>query len=102
MTNSSRLSRQLGDVTWKGKGYTGIVEVDISHSSPNRLYLSVRLCSPEGKDLHPNESQSETNSFELASRCELVILHGAPRGIRKPETGLSKISSGMSMIFGLC
>jgi hypothetical protein len=43
-------------------------------------------------DSHPNESQSETKAFVIASIWELVTLHGAPTGIRKAEAPYIVIS----------
>jgi hypothetical protein len=68
-------------------------EVNISQS-PSRLSSA----PPAQEDLHPKESQSETNCLELASRWEFVILHGAPKGIRTAKAGAVNRSSRVSMM----
>jgi hypothetical protein len=70
-------------------------EGDISHFL-NRL-LSARLTKV---DSHPKESQSETNCLEFASRCELVMLHGEPKGMRMPNAGEISTASNMSIVYG--
>jgi hypothetical protein len=51
-------------------------------------------------DLHPKQSQSETNCLEFASRCELVMLHGEPKGMRMPNAGEISMASNMSIVYG--
>jgi len=96
MTNSSRLSDQpyfteLG----KEEGRLTCRSLVDKPQSPSRLSSA----PTQQEDLHPKESQSETNCLELASKWEFVILHGAPKGIRTAKTGTVSRRSRASILY---